>query len=204
MTKKTGEKTKEGWAKVILAACYESSNDINLAVSYLQQYLTTAENDPAQKAAASQACNQLGRLFNTLGKYKESVQYYELHYRLCVDIEKEKNASHKHHHHHRTHVGERHIVHDVNAYDHVYHKSEVKDADAIHNELRLAMIQLGMARANAQMEDLFRHVQTNDTASLATLLQWKGSKTKSSHLLRPEEAPFIKEDQTSIPQVESV
>ncbi|KAI8922795.1 hypothetical protein BC831DRAFT_498936 [Entophlyctis helioformis] len=84
-----GDKNKEGWAHATLAACYDISGNPQLAASYLQQFVSIAESDPRQRLAESQACNQLGMLYNKLGEFDMAVTYFERHFRLMTDIAKE-------------------------------------------------------------------------------------------------------------------
>eukprot|EP00842_Homolaphlyctis_polyrhiza_P002334 jgi/Hompol1/3100/HPOL_003122-RA len=91
--KNVNDKNKEGAAQAALAACYESSGNPQLAASYLQQFVATAESDPTQRVAESQACNQLGKLYNKMGEFDQAVIYFERHFALMAEITKEEAAA---------------------------------------------------------------------------------------------------------------
>lgn len=80
-------------AQAALASCYETSGNPELAANYLQQFVASSENDQSQRAAVSQACNQLGMLYNRIGKFDLAVANFERHYRLVNELRHEQEVA---------------------------------------------------------------------------------------------------------------
>lgn len=135
--------------------------------------------------ASSQACNQLGRLFHKVGNFKESVQYYEQHYKLTVELDKEamtlvaKNQG-------ATGTKAAAAHHSEESSTDGHFAALASDSTAL--DIRLASIQLGAARADMQMDDLFKQVCDQSVAGIQPLLQWKCSRVKNPNILRPAAA----------------
>ncbi len=161
--------------------CFDRSNDIGLAISYLQQFLSAAEGDSSLKLASSQACSQLGRLFHKIGNFKESVHYYEQHYKLTVELDKESMALAA-----RSQATAAHKHGQEEANNGSHFVALTSDSTAL--DTRLASIQLGAARADSQLDDLFKQVCDQTVAGIQPLLLWKSSRIKNPNILRPAAA----------------
>ncbi|KAJ3220593.1 Tetratricopeptide repeat protein 29 [Clydaea vesicula] len=92
MCKKTGNYSKEGKAKVLLASCYELSGDTNLAINYLQQFIAQSEDKQSQKYALNDAYFLLGHFNGKSGEFEESERYFQKHYELTTQLLNENNA----------------------------------------------------------------------------------------------------------------
>lgn len=82
LCKITGNHANEGWSKVILATCYESSGEVKLATNYLLQFVSSVEEEKMEKHALAQAYFILGRLFNKQGDHMQSETYYKHYLRV--------------------------------------------------------------------------------------------------------------------------
>ncbi|KAL5036877.1 hypothetical protein BDV3_006032 [Batrachochytrium dendrobatidis] len=166
------DKSRQGWAQASLASCYESAGNPQLAASYLQQFISAAEPDPIQRVAVSQACNQLGMLFNKMGQFELAVTYFERHFQLMTEISKDD-------------------VQDLEQNTH-----QLNDGDGIKSPLPWnktgstsklstvrvggAQTQLGISKGNAQMAQYFETIV--DCNGLASLLLWKAKRSFGSYL----------------------
>ncbi|OAJ41169.1 hypothetical protein BDEG_24809 [Batrachochytrium dendrobatidis JEL423] len=166
------DKSRQGWAQASLASCYESAGNPQLAASYLQQFISAAESDPIQRVAVSQACNQLGMLFNKMGQFELAVTYFERHFQLMTEISKDD-------------------MQDLEQNTH-----QLNDGDGIKSPLPWnktgstsklstvrvggAQTQLGISKGNAQMAQYFETIV--DCNGLASLLLWKAKRSFGSYL----------------------
>ncbi|KAH9276255.1 hypothetical protein BASA83_001533 [Batrachochytrium salamandrivorans] len=169
------DKIKQGWAQGTLASCYESSGNPQRAATYLQQFVVAVEADPTQRAAESQACNQLGVLFNKIGEFDRAVTYFERHFRLVAEIERETML----------------VVEDVQEVEEqqipICEQSNASPAvlHALHEQAALpkvpkihagaAQTQMGIARGNAYMDQFFETIVSQN--GLGSLLQWKAERS---------------------------
>ncbi|KAJ3306508.1 hypothetical protein HDV03_005118 [Kappamyces sp. JEL0829] len=166
--KKFPIKDNEGNAQLILADCYERSNKQSTAISYLELFISQAQGDPAQRDVESQACNQLGTLYSKQGRHDLAVLYFDRHFHLISGHSKHIQAK-------VTAMGE------VAANDPPKPVAAVSspilgtDVKAMVADMRHAMVQLGISKANAQMDLLFETVA--DPSGVHALIQWKNTRS---------------------------
>jgi tetratricopeptide (TPR) repeat protein len=156
LCKITGNRSKEGWSKVILATCYESSGEVKLSINYLLQFVSTTEEGGSQKDALAQAYFILGRLFKKQGDHMQSEKYYEHYLKLCVSISQQDPED-----------DENRVKADERDED-----KDLKKGGKVE-EVGLAKMLLGIARGNAQLENFFALVK--DPTKLAPLLEFKSN-----------------------------
>ncbi|KAJ3087476.1 Tetratricopeptide repeat protein 29, partial [Phlyctochytrium bullatum] len=91
-----GDTAKEGPAQAALASCYETSGDLDKAISHLTQFVVMTQDEPSKRSALAHACNQLGILYNKIGQYEEAVKHFDKHFELVRSLSKtegEKDGS---------------------------------------------------------------------------------------------------------------
>ncbi|KAI8899417.1 hypothetical protein BC833DRAFT_647920 [Globomyces pollinis-pini] len=149
-------KENEGAAQLILAHCYEIVNKQNIAISYLEMFITKVQADPTQRKAEAQACKQLGILYTKLERYDLSVHYFDQNFKLTQSVISEKPDEEK--------------------------KSENIKASIQNSESQLqsAMVQLGISKANAKMNLFFETIA--DPNGLMALIQWKSNRSFGSYV----------------------
>nr|KAJ3422785.1 Tetratricopeptide repeat protein 29 [Polyrhizophydium stewartii] len=198
--KTLNDKNKEGWAQATLASCYESSGNPQLAASYLQQFVAIAESDPTQRVAESQACNQLGMLFNKMGQFDLAVTYFERHFRLMTEITREEHGVGEDMGSGALAADESRSVAGAGVLDASMGRRTITpaldrskagtpsalrrtSADALSQpavRVGAAQTQLGISRGNAQMAMFFETVVDQD--GLASLLKWKAERSFGSYV----------------------
>jgi hypothetical protein len=119
-----------------------SSGEVKLAINYLLQFVSTAEDGGSQKSALAQAYFILGRLFNKQGDHMQSEKYYEHYLKLCVFISKMEPEEHEE---------------GKGKTDEADDEKEKKGAKV--EEVGLAKMLLGIARGNAQIGNFFALVK---------------------------------------------
>ena len=162
-----------------------SSNNPNQAISYLEDFISGAQLDPAQRDIEAKACKQLGVLYSKQRRYDAAVSYFERHFNLInkkyaaaaartsTNISNPSATNHSNNtkpHSNRGGIQEA-ITPETREISNVLPETE---------ELRVAVVQLGVAKANAQMHFMFDTVA--DGKGVSALIDWKNTRTFGSYL----------------------
>jgi tetratricopeptide (TPR) repeat protein len=126
-----------------------------MAISYLEIFINQAQADPDQKENESRACNQLGELYNKIGKYELAVPYFERHFAILNETSNET------------------VKNDKESDTWRNYRAKTKD-------IRSAKVQLGIAKANDNLNFYFETV--SDPKGVGALLQWKSQQTFGDYI----------------------
>ncbi|KAJ3082586.1 TPR-like protein [Rhizoclosmatium globosum] len=160
-----------GKAQLALASCYESSGNLQQATNYLKLFIESTEQDPAQKQSLAQACNQIGVLYNKLGQFPEAVQYFDRHFALACEIAKEQQQQND---------GRPSIVQSSQQSSQTSPPTNSTPSKSMN--VGAAQIQLGLSKANANMETFFNAVVQSGinggikNPHFSALLSWKAAR----------------------------
>jgi tetratricopeptide (TPR) repeat protein len=149
------QRDNEGHGQLLLASCYEMSNKLNHAITYLEMFISQANLDPMQSEVESKACNQLGELYNKIGKYNLAAQYFERQFAI---LKGQCNLTRK---------GSTSML--LKQESHLLLTSPTSFAET--PDLIAAKVQLGIAKANDQMSFFFETIA--DPNGVEALLRWK-------------------------------
>ncbi|KAI9353064.1 hypothetical protein DFJ73DRAFT_342460 [Zopfochytrium polystomum] len=166
-----GDKINAGRARTALAACNESSSNPTQATDYLEQFVSMTVEDSSQKNSLSQACKQLGVLYNKMEKFDKAVHYFDWHFRL----EREATAV----------MAE--VVGQTSA---VGRNPDENNNYGLPHEAKnpgfaVAQVQVGLSKGNARMREFFLCVVEADSGTRAKpnaadrmreLLYWKSTR----------------------------
>jgi tetratricopeptide (TPR) repeat protein len=125
-------------------------------------FISHAQLDPAQRDAESKACNQLGELYNKTGRYDFAAQYFERHFQILngqAGLARKGSSSM--------------LLKDAAMTSKPRTVTETP-------QLRAAKVQLGVAKANAQMAFFFDTVA--DPKGVDALLLWKAKNTFGDYI----------------------
>jgi hypothetical protein len=133
----------------------------------LESFILHTQLDPSQRDIEAKACKQLGVLFSKQRQYDASVTYFEKHFNLIT-----KKAG-------RTSS----LTTPIQS--HIKYMSSKMKPESSNNlpeteEFRLASVQLGIAKANSQMNFLFDTV--SDIKGVSALIDWKNTRSFGTYL----------------------
>ncbi|KAI8613678.1 hypothetical protein BC830DRAFT_1131013 [Chytriomyces sp. MP71] len=155
-----------GRAQLALATCYESSGNLEEATDYLKQFIEATESDPNQKTSLAQACNQIGILYNKIGDFDQAVTYFDRHFALACEINKEQ-------------LSQAAAAPVALAADAEKDQQFMPPAAPLAKSLSVgsAQIQVGLSKANANMRQFFEYVVEGRKdlkgEKFVGLLKWK-------------------------------
>lgn len=156
-----------------------SSNKENLAISYLELFISQAQADPSQREAESMACNQLALLYNKMNRFDLSAGYFQRHFQLINEISS-KNDHSKISDDSNPSLPHKETDQILKKFsDEALHKDPTtirKDT----KESRAAMVQLGISKANAQMDFFFETVA--DPSAVGVLINWKAKRDFGNYI----------------------
>ena len=142
------------------------SGSLQVAATYLENFIKMIQSDPSQRLAEAHACNQLGSLYRKMNQIPQSVQYFERFYKLAVQLKKEEHAA-------SVKQSETNPQKEKeNQRKHSSLSNLIKTEDLALPDVGLASVQLGIIRGNARMTQFFETVK--DPKKMESLLRWKG------------------------------
>lgn len=164
----------EGMAQAALASCFESSGDTFSAIGHLTKLLSYSEKYGIGKKERAQACNRLGVIYNKIGEYSLAIEFFEKHFSILSGNEQLETEE-------ETEIGtEQQEGDEEEEEDQGSTASTDVRPSAVegkggegYNDVAAAQVQLGIARANAEMERFLGYVKYETPQNLAALLHWK-------------------------------
>lgn len=182
---------KEGMAQAALASCFESSGDTFSAIGHLTKLLSLSEKYGIGKKERAQACNRLGVIYNKIGEYSLAIEFFEKHFAILSGDERPEGEEGSE----TTEQGEEDGREDVENEIEKGEEEEEEGGDEDEKEkdpsarredgplafeakegytdVAAAQVQLGIARANAELERFLGYVKYETAGNLAALLHWK-------------------------------
>ena len=151
----------------------------------MEAFISEAQLDPAQRDIEAKACKQLGILYSKQRRYDSAVSYFERHFNLINkkyaaaavlpstnihSIPTPTNSNNTKHHSNRG--GAQEAI--------AFEAKETCNLLPETEELRVAVVQLGIAKARAQMHFMFDTVA--DSKGISALIDWKNTRTFGSYL----------------------
>ncbi len=149
------------------------SNKHSVAISYLELFISQAQGDPSQRVIESQACNQLGNLYSKQGRHDLAVLYFDRHFHLLNGSSTKYDAAFT------AGKSQPDLFNSFNSLT-VATNPVAPVAKMDNSDVNCAMIQLGISKANAQMDVLFETVA--DPYGVQALIGWKNTRSFGEYL----------------------
>lgn len=134
----------------------------------MEQFILKTEGDVSQKDVEAKACKQLGILYYKESRFDLSVTYFDRHFHLINGKGFNKYL---------THQQREQQPQQAQQVASIYTTQNLIPETS---DIRKAMVQVGIAKANAQMDFLFQTV--SDPKGVQALCGWKSNRSFGNYL----------------------